>query len=566
MKSRKEIRKMKSRKKYLDSSKKVLTSAMLFGTIGSVATTPLSVLADETKEDDVFEVLDSSEEVNSSKNDENTQVDSSKELTESTMNSSESLEDISPNTRPEDKEIVDGKDTNIEDSKKEKSNSNISEDAQSLFKTRSVYKSPEQFLSEASEYAKQVASANDLYASVMIAQAILESGWGSSTLSQSPNHNLFGIKGSYNGQSVTMPTQEYINGKWIAINAQFRKYPTFKQSFEDNAHVLKTTSFQQGVYYYSGAWKSNTKSYKDATAWLTGRYATAPTYATSLNKLIETYNLTQYDTPNNNNNTNNGNSSTNVDYYTVVSGDTLNKISSKFGVSVSDLKRWNNLNSDLILIGQKLIVKKGISSGGNSNNGNNVSTITKNLVATETVNVRKTSTINSAIVGSINKGTSVKATKLNTNGYSIFGNKNWYYIDGKGWVSGFYLKDNNSNNSGNNSNSGNNTTSIKYTVKTGDCLSIIAVKYGTTVSNLKSWNNLTSDIIYVGQSLIVKKGTTSGNSSNNNNNGTIQHVVKSGDSLWGISMKYNVSISNIKSWNNLTSDIIYINQKLIIKK
>ncbi len=67
MKSRKEIRKMKSRKKYLDSSKKVLTSAMLFGTIGSVATTPLSVLADETKEDDVFEVLDSSEEVNSSK-------------------------------------------------------------------------------------------------------------------------------------------------------------------------------------------------------------------------------------------------------------------------------------------------------------------------------------------------------------------------------------------------------------------------------------------------------------------------------------------------------------------
>lgn len=483
MTSRKEARKLLSKKSKSNKHKKLITSALLVGTVGSVVVSPAVSLADTT------------------------------------------------------------------------SSSSISTKI-----------TPTQFLTEASVYAQQVAGANDLYASVMIAQAILESAWGSSSLASYPNYNLFGVKGSYNGQSVTMPTQEYINGKWITINAQFRKYPTFKQSFEDNAHVLKTTSFQQGVYYYSGAWKSNTKSYKDATAWLTGRYATAPTYADSLNRLIETYNLTQYDTPNNNNNTNNGNSSTNVDYYTVVSGDTLNKISSKFGVSVSDLKRWNNLNSDLILIGQKLIVKKVISSGGDSNSGNNVSTITKNLVATETINVRKTSTINSDIVGSINKGTSVKATKLNTNGYSIFGNKNWYYIDGKGWVSGFYLKDNNSNNSGNNSNSGNNTTSIKYTVKTGDYLSIIAVKYGTTVSNLKSWNNLTSDIIYVGQSLIVKKGTTSGNNSNNNNNGKIQHVVKSGDSLWGISMKYNVSISNIKSWNNLTSDIIYINQKLIIKK
>lgn len=572
---------MKHRKKYLYSSKKVLTSAMLFGTMGSVITTPLSVLADETKDASGYEVLYSSEEANSSKNTENTQVESTTEstteTTESTVGSSESLDNVSPNTVSEDKEVVDEKDTNIEDSK-EKSSLDILEDTQSLVKTASVYKSPAQFLSEAAEYARQVANANDLYASVMIAQAILESGWGSSTLSQAPNNNLFGIKGSYNGQSVTMPTQEYINGKWITINAQFRRYPTFKESFEDNARVLKTTSFQQGVYYYSGAWKSNTKSYKDATAWLTGRYATAPNYATSLNKLIETYNLTQYDTPsnnnnnNNNNNTNNGNSNTNVEYYTVVSGDTLNKISSKFGVSVSTLKSWNNLNSDLILVGQKLIVKKAVSSGGNSNTVNNESTINKNLVTTETLNVRKSPTINSAIVGSIAKGTTVKATKLNTNGYSIFGNKNWYYIDGKGWVSGYYLKDSNSNNSGNNSNSGNNNTSgnttvtTRYTVKSGDCLSIIASKYGTTVSNLKAWNNLKSDIIYVGQSLIVKKGTTSGNISNNTNNGTIQHIVKSGDSLWGISKKYNVSISNIKSWNNLKSDIIYINQKLIIKK
>ncbi|EOH88515.1 glycoside hydrolase family 73 protein [Enterococcus pallens] len=163
------------------------------------------------------------------------------------------------------------------------------------------------FINQVAPYAKTIAQANDLYASVMIAQAIVESGWGQSTLSMAPNYNLFGIKGSYNGQSVTMKTQEYIDGKWVTVNAKFRKYPSFSESLTDNAYVLKNTSFQSGVYYYSGAWKSNTKSYKDATAWLTGRYATAPTYGATLNSVIETYNLTQYDTPNNNNGGNNSN-------------------------------------------------------------------------------------------------------------------------------------------------------------------------------------------------------------------------------------------------------------------
>lgn len=62
------------------------------------------------------------------------------------------------------------------------------------------------FISELAGHAQGIASANDLYASVMIAQAIVESGWGTSTLSQAPNHNLFGIKGSYQGQTVYMDT------------------------------------------------------------------------------------------------------------------------------------------------------------------------------------------------------------------------------------------------------------------------------------------------------------------------------------------------------------------------
>ncbi|MDT2612111.1 glycoside hydrolase family 73 protein [Enterococcus dongliensis] len=164
---------------------------------------------------------------------------------------------------------------------------------------RSTMSVQQTFINQVAPSAKTLANSNNLYASVMIAQAIVESGWGSSALSKAPNYNLFGIKGEYNGQSVTMKTQEW-NEKdgWYYINAKFRKYPSYKESLQDNVTILKQTSFSPGNYYYSGAWKSNTKSYKDATAWLTGRYATAPNYGTTLNSVIETYNLTQYDTNN----------------------------------------------------------------------------------------------------------------------------------------------------------------------------------------------------------------------------------------------------------------------------
>ena len=165
---------------------------------------------------------------------------------------------------------------------------------------RSSVSTQQAFINQIAPSAKSLASANDLYASVMIAQAIVESGWGSSTLSKAPNYNLFGIKGEYNGQSVTMKTQEWSQKEgWHYVDAKFRKYPSYKESLGDNVTVLKKTSFSSGNYYYSGAWKSNTKSYKDATAYLTGRYATAPTYGSTLNSVIETYKLTQYDTTSN---------------------------------------------------------------------------------------------------------------------------------------------------------------------------------------------------------------------------------------------------------------------------
>ncbi|MFC0234316.1 LysM peptidoglycan-binding domain-containing protein [Vagococcus entomophilus] len=458
--------------------------------------------------------------------------------------------------------------------------------------------SPSSFLAQAAEHARSVADANDLYASVMIAQSILESGWGQSALGSAPNYNLFGIKGSYQGNSVTMSTSEFLNGQWTTVNAQFRKYPSYRESFQDNANVIRNTSFQSGVYYYSGAWKSNTKSYRDATAWLTGRYATDPGYAGKLNSLIEAYNLTQYDTPasgNNNSsnndsdngngsdNTNGGNSdnsNTNTSTYTVVSGDTLYRIALKNGVSVADIKSWNSLTSDTIYIGQKLSIKG--SSNNNNNNSNNSNSNNNNGESNNNSTNASTYTVVS--------GDTLYRIALK-NGVSVANIKSWnnltsdtIYVGQKLSIKGSSSNNNNSNNSSNNTNGGNSsnggTSTSTYTVVSGDTLYRIASKNGVSVANIKSWNSLTSDTIYVGQKLAIK-GAASANQNNNSstptNNGTNNntsnsgatdtstYTVASGDTLYRIASNKGVSVANIKSWNNLTSDTIYVGQKLSLK-
>ena len=154
--------------------------------------------------------------------------------------------------------------------------------------------STEAFIESIAASAKPVADSNGLYPSVMIAQAILESNWGSSQLSRAPYYNLFGIQGTYQGKSVVFKTQEYLNGKWVTKDMPFRVYPSFNQSFQDNAYVLKTTNFGNGPYY-AKAWRANAATYQAATAALTGKYATDPNYGASLNRIISQYNLTRFD-------------------------------------------------------------------------------------------------------------------------------------------------------------------------------------------------------------------------------------------------------------------------------
>lgn len=151
------------------------------------------------------------------------------------------------------------------------------------------------FISTIAEDARKLGQEYDVFASVMIAQALLESGSGTSSLSLPPNYNLFGVKGTYQGQAVSMATQEDRgNGDLYSINSAFRKYPNYAASLGDYVQLLRGgISGNDG--YYQNAWRSTAKNYLRATQALTGKYATDTSYNRKLNSIIAVYNLTQYD-------------------------------------------------------------------------------------------------------------------------------------------------------------------------------------------------------------------------------------------------------------------------------
>ena len=123
--------------------------------------------------------------------------------------------------------------------------------------------------------------------SVTAAQAILESAWGKSALA-TEGHNLFGIKGSYNGNSIIMRTREVYGGRSVYVNAAFRKYPSNYESVVDHGRFLAVNS-----RYKNLLWQHN---YSYVTSMLQrDGYATDPSYASSLNKVIQTYGLDSWD-------------------------------------------------------------------------------------------------------------------------------------------------------------------------------------------------------------------------------------------------------------------------------
>jgi Mannosyl-glycoprotein endo-beta-N-acetylglucosaminidase len=124
-------------------------------------------------------------------------------------------------------------------------------------------------------------------ASVTIAQAIDESGWGQSGLAAA-DHNLFGIKGTGPAGRDMQPTQEYENGIWVTRTAPFRVYHNIAESIADHGRLLATSQ----AYQHAMANRQVPDAFADA---LTGVYATDPNYGSNLITLMRLYNLYRYD-------------------------------------------------------------------------------------------------------------------------------------------------------------------------------------------------------------------------------------------------------------------------------
>ena len=368
------------------------------------------------------------------------------------------------------------------------------------------------FLNNVAPAARQVASARGLYASLMIAQAALESGWGGSYLSTAA-YNLFGVKWNGSGAYINLSTQEYYGGAYHTVMARFQRYSSYTESLNAYADLICS--------HFPRSTKAQASSYAVAAQNLRngvyGTYATDPSYASKLISVIERYNLTQYDTGtvmkpvsnntnsnNNNNNNSNNNSNTSVatnGTYTAVAGDSLWGIAHKFGMTLDELKKANGLTSNNLYVGQTLKVRK--SAQQNTNNETN-----QNQNSNGNNNDRPQQTVTSAET---------------------------------------------------------------YTVKSGDSLWGIATKHGCNVNDLKSWNHLSSNLIHVGQKLVIgqKKSTVQqqqGKKEPQQTTSNETYTVKSGDSLWKIATNHNMSVSQLKNLNKLSNDMIFVGQKLVVSE
>ena len=434
------------------------------------------------------------------------------------------------------------------------------------------------FLSTIGGYARDIAKNNDLYASVMIAQAILESGWGQSGLASAPNYNLFGIKGDYNGNSVRMDTLEDDgSGNYYAAKEPFRKYSNYGESLNDYASLLtgdnNPNSWRYKFYY--GARVSATNSYQDATQHLTGRYATDTRYASKLNQLIQTYGLTQYDA---------GGSSTasperpqapatGGGSYTVQAGDSYWRIANKYGISIEELQRLNGTSSYFLYPGQSLVVPGSASTTSGSASSTSSST-TSTRSAAPVAGGSYTVQAGDSYWRIANKyGISIQELqRLNgTSDYTLHPGQS-IKVPGSGT---------NASASSNSSSASTSTTSAapaaggSYTVQAGDSYWRIANKYGISISELQRLNGTSDYNLYPGQSLKVpgsgssSNATASSNSSSTSTSTTTaspsaggSYTVQAGDSYWRIANKYGISISELQRLNGTSNYFLYPGQSL----
>lgn len=150
---------------------------------------------------------------------------------------------------------------------------------------------PTDFISKIAAAAMDDMRRTGIPASLTIAQAILESAWGESGLTQRAN-NLFGIKGKGPAGSVTMPTMEYSGGQWITVNAAFRAYHDWSESIADHSALILGGTRDKPNRYHGVLWVDYRTACQEI--WR-GGYATDPAYPQKLINLIEAHALWKYD-------------------------------------------------------------------------------------------------------------------------------------------------------------------------------------------------------------------------------------------------------------------------------
>lgn len=238
-------------------------------------------------------------------------------------------------------------------------------------------------------------------------------------------------------------------------------------------------------------------------------------------------------------------------FHKIRKGENLGLIASKYGVSVNQVRDWNNISGNKILAGQRLRIY--------ADGGTNISSIEGSRITNPNTNLYKYK---------VKKGDTISEIAERF-GVSVSSVKKWNNISGNRIVAGKTLKIHGSSNA---TSLGDNTTKNSsnvnyYKIKPGDSIGKIADKYNVKVSDIQKWNDITGEKIIAGNTIKIHSDagvndiTVEKNVKNSKNNNAL-YSVKSGESLYSIAQKYSTSVAKLKSLNNLKSNKIIAGQQL----
>ncbi|HAB96621.1 MAG TPA: autolysin, partial [Enterococcus sp.] len=243
---------------------------------------------------------------------------------------------------------------------------------------------------------------------------------------------------------------------------------------------------------------------------------------------------------------------------------TFQAVASKTGTSVNGNTTWYRING-------RGWVSAAYVTTVNNNQNNQETTINQQFRTTATLNIRSDASTSASITGSLASNATFQAVASKT-GTSVNGNTTWYRINGRGWVSGAYVT------AVNNNTSNNQETAISQQFRTTAVLNVradastsaritgslaraatiqsTARKTGTSVNGNNTWYRINNGWVSGAYLQSVSSST--------NSNKT--YTVKSGDTLWQIANSNGISVNQLMSWNNLSSSLIMVGQRLIVAK